>query len=118
MAPGTMGMSWPATSKPRPISRSAACTPPTASSPKAEPPESTSASICCTVMSASSRAASRSPGAPPEMAMEAVAGASKTSAVTPDASAGSWAEPTLSPGTSVMRLRTGKTFGLETSPQF
>ena len=52
------------------------------------------------------------------MAMEAVAGASKTIVVTPDASTGSWAEPTLSPGISVMRLRTGKTFGLETSTQF
>ena len=39
------------------------------------------------------------------MAMEAAPGASKITAVTPEASAGSWAEPTFSPGISVMRLR-------------
>ena len=105
MAPGTMGANWPATSTPLPRSRSTEITPPMASRPKTEPPESTSASTRSTVMSASSRWASRRPGAPPETAMEAVAGASNSSAVTPVAIFSSWALPTSTPGTSVMRLR-------------
>src|SRR5947207_3089814 len=48
---------------------------------------------------------------PPRPAPAATAGASKTIAVTPDAKAVSSASPTLSPATSVMRLRA-------TSPPF
>ena len=50
--------------------------------------------------------------------MEAVAGASKISAVTPEASFGSCAEPTLTPATSVMRLRIATPFELKRSAKF
>ena len=61
--------------RPRPCSRSAACTPPAASSPKAEPPDSTIASTAGTgVISGASNAVSRLPGAPPRMLTEATAG--------------------------------------------
>ncbi len=58
-----------------------------------------------TVMSGSSNALSRTPGAPPMIETEAVAGCSNRAIVTPDAPRSSWALPTSTPGTSVMRLR-------------
>src|SRR5262245_31573755 len=90
--------------KPRPRSASQACTPPPASSPKAEPPESVIASMASTVLTGSSRASSRVPGPPPRTSTEATAGLSNRMAVTPEASAASPAWPTLTPAISVRRF--------------
>ena len=62
IAPGTIGTRALRTWKPRPCSRSQACTPEAASSPKAEPPDSTMASMPSTVCAGSSSAVSRVPG--------------------------------------------------------
>ena len=74
IAPGTIGMTAPRTTKPRPCSASQACTPPPASSPNAEPPESAMASIRSTVLARSSSAPSRVPGPPPRTSIAATAG--------------------------------------------
>ena len=60
--------------KPRPCSRSQACTPEAASSPKAEPPDSTMASMPSTVCAGSSSAVSRVPGPPPRTSTLAATG--------------------------------------------
>ena len=91
--------------KPRPCSRSQACTPEAASSPKAEPPDSTMASMPSTVCAGSSKAVSRVPGPPPRTSTLATTAASNTIAVTPEPSLASPAWPTRRPGISVMRLR-------------
>src|SRR5499426_1693275 len=91
--------------KPRPRSRSSACTPAPASKPKAEPPDSTTASMRSIVRCGSSRSVSRVPGAPPRTSTAATAGSSNTMAVTPEARRTSSACPTRTPATSVMRLR-------------
>ena len=93
------------TRKPRPLARNTACTPPGASSPKAGPPDSNRASTGATLMLGFSDAVSRSPGAPPNTATEAVAGASKITMLTPETSRAAPAWPTCSPATSVMALR-------------
>src|SRR3954447_17292468 len=90
--------------KPRPCSASQACTPPAASSPSAEPPDSAMASISWTVLSGLRRPSSRVPGPPPRTSIEATAGESKMTAVTPEASAASSAWPTRTPDMSVMRF--------------
>jgi hypothetical protein len=69
-----------------------------------EPPDSTSASTRSTVISGSSKAVSRVPGAPPIMAIEAVAGASNTTRLTPEARRSWTADPTLIPARSVIKL--------------
>src|SRR5208337_3647144 len=79
-------------------------TPPAASRPKAEPPDRTKASTCSTIISGSSNAVSRTAGAPPLIAIEATAGSSKTTAVTPEAMRSSSADPTRTPATSVIRF--------------
>src|SRR6185503_16663383 len=112
MAPGTIGTRAERTAKPRPCSASHACTPDAASSPKADPPESAMASTPCTVCAGSRSAVSRVPGPPPRTSMEATAGASSTTAVTPEARRASSALPTSTPGTSVMRLRRAGKMGL------
>ncbi len=104
IACGTIGTRAGPTAKPRPSARSPACTPPAASSPKADPPESTKASTSDTVIAGSRSAVSRPPGAPPSTLPEAVAGRSKTMAVTPEPSARSVAWPTRTPAMSVRRL--------------
>src|SRR5262245_20234015 len=91
--------------KPRPRSRSSACTPAPASRPKAEPPDSTTASMRSAVRCGSSRSVSRVAGAPPRTSTATVAGSAKTIAVTPEARRASSACPTRTPATSVMRLR-------------
>jgi hypothetical protein len=55
IACGTTGICTSRMASPRPCSRNAACTPPAASSPKADPPDSTKASTCSTIISGSSR---------------------------------------------------------------
>ena len=79
-------------------------TPPAASRPKAEPPDRTNASTCSTIISGSSNAVSRTAGAPPWIAIEATAGSSKMTAVTPVAMRSSSADPTRTPATSVIKL--------------
>ena len=52
----------------------------------------------------SSRAPSRIPGPPPRTSTDATAALSKITAVTPEATAASWAWPTRTPGMSVSRF--------------
>src|SRR5262249_36151681 len=63
------------------------------------------ASMRSTVLAGSRRAPSRVPGPPPRMSIAAMAGASKTIAVTPEPRRWSSAWPTRRPAMSVMRLR-------------
>ena len=93
----------------------AARMPPAASRPNAEPPDSTKPSTRSTVMCGASSSVSREAGAPPWTAIEATAGWSKITAVTPEARRASCADPTLTPSTSVTRLRVtgGLRFGGE-----
>ena len=105
IAAGTIGTRAPPTAKPRPCSRSQACTPEAVSSPKAEPPDSAMASMPSTVCAGSSNAVSRVPGPPPRTSIEATAGSSKMIAVAPEPRRASVAWPIFSPGTSVIRLR-------------
>ena len=105
IAPGTIGMIAPRTSKPRPCSASQACTPPPASSPKAEPPDSAMASIGLhgvgddrAARLRGCRGRRRGHRSPPPT------GASKITAVTPDASAALSAWPTRTPAISVRRF--------------
>ena len=86
------------TAMPRPCSRSAACTPPAASSPNADPPDSTIASTVSTVLCGASRSVSRPPGAPPSTLTDATAGRSNTITVTPEPSRRSSALPTAASG--------------------
>src|SRR5262245_37633327 len=62
------------------------------------------ASMRSTVMAGSSSADSRVPGPPPRTSIEATAGSSNTTAVTPEPRLASSAWPTRTPATSVMRL--------------
>src|SRR5262249_27646710 len=90
---------------PRPCARRAAWAPPAASSPNAEPPESTMASIASTVFSSARRSVSCVPGPAPRTSTAAAAGWANTTAVIPHRQRASWALPTRTPATSVIRLR-------------
>src|SRR5947209_9990462 len=63
------------------------------------------ASMPSTVCAGSSSAVSRVPGPPPRISTLAATGRSNTTAVTPEPSLSSWAWPTWTPATSVIRLR-------------
>ena len=58
-------------------------------------------------MSGSSNAVSRTPGAPPWIAMDATSRGRTRTAVTPEATDGSWALPARTPATSVIRFCKG-----------
>ena len=90
----------------------AAWAPDAASSPNAEPPDKVMASMPSTVCAGSRRAVSRVPGPPPRTSIDATAGSSKMTTVDPEPSRKSSAWPTLSPGTSVIRLRMNNLFPL------
>src|SRR4029077_1742716 len=71
----------------------------------ADPPDRTKPSTRSMVISGSSKAVSRNAGAPPFIAIDAIAGSSNKITVTPEASRSSSADPTSTPSTSVIRLR-------------
>ena len=95
-----------APAKPRPCSRSQACTPEAASSPKAEPPDSTMASMPLDrLRRIEQRGLARARPAAAHVDARRDRGSSNTTTVAPEPSLPSSAWPTRTPATSVMRLR-------------
>ena len=105
IAPGTIGTSAGPTAKPRPCSRSQACTPPGRVEAEGRPArQHDRVDALDRLLRPQQIDLARARRAAAHV-REATAGSSNTIAVTPEASRASSAWPTLRPGTSVIRLR-------------